>query len=201
MWLPRAWILLGLLAATRCEEEGASTVFLEAAKSFFSNKDNINGLQGLARAFLESDGRNEASNMFEKSNLDSVGQIVSGIGSLFSGSENSGQGGIDFSMLGSVLDGVISSSRKDQGERSSRGAAETRQQDLGIDLEGIVNIGSMLMGRNGGNSELIMACCRCCCPILPGRATRSRARRREGTKSTITRPILGTCHRFWKICT
>lgn len=59
MWLPRAWILLGLLAATRCEEEGASTVFLEAAKSFFSNKDNINGLQGLARAFLESDGRNE----------------------------------------------------------------------------------------------------------------------------------------------
>lgn len=156
MWLPRAWILLGLLAAARCEEEGASTVFLEAAKSFFSNKDNINGLQGLARAFLESDGRNEASNMFEKSNLDSVGQIVSGIGSLFSGSENSGQGGIDFSMLGSVLDGVISSSRKDQGERSSRGAAETRQQDLGIDLEGIVNIGSMLMGRNGGNSELIM---------------------------------------------
>lgn len=90
--------------------------------------------------------------MFEKSNLDSVGQIVSGIGSLFSGNEN-GQG-IDFSMLRSVLDGVIGSNQKDHTERSSRGV-ETKQ-DLGIDLEGIVNIGSMLMGRNGRNSELIM---------------------------------------------
>lgn len=59
MRLPRTCILLGLLIAAKCEEEAASTVFLEAAKSFFSNKDNINGLQGLARAFLDSDGRNE----------------------------------------------------------------------------------------------------------------------------------------------
>ncbi|XP_043789013.1 uncharacterized protein LOC122712977 isoform X1 [Apis laboriosa] len=154
MRLPRTCILLGLLIAAKCEEDAATTVFLEAAKSFFSNKDNINGLQGLARAFLDSDGRNEqASNMYEKSNLDSVGQIVSGIGSLFSGDEN-GQGGIDFSMLRSVLDGVTSSNQKDRTERSSKGV-ETKQ-DLGIDLEGIVNIGSMLMGRNGRNSELIM---------------------------------------------
>lgn len=57
--LPRTCtILLAtlLVVVAKCEEESASTVFLEAAKSFFSNKDNINGLQGLARAFLESDG-------------------------------------------------------------------------------------------------------------------------------------------------
>lgn len=54
--------MLVLLASAKCkkhEEEDASTVFLEAAKSFFSNKDNINGLQGLARAFLQPDGRKE----------------------------------------------------------------------------------------------------------------------------------------------
>lgn len=51
-----------LLASAKCEkheEEDTSAVFLEAAKSFFSNKDNINGLQGLARAFLQPDGRKE----------------------------------------------------------------------------------------------------------------------------------------------
>lgn len=61
MWLPRTCVLLVLLAAANCEkheeEEDASSVFLEAAKSFFSNKDNLNGLQGLAKAFLQPDGR------------------------------------------------------------------------------------------------------------------------------------------------
>lgn len=59
MWLPRTCALLIVLASVRCEkveeEEDASTVFLEAAKSFLSNKDNLNGLQGLARTFIQSD--------------------------------------------------------------------------------------------------------------------------------------------------
>ncbi|KAK9294600.1 hypothetical protein QLX08_010826 [Tetragonisca angustula] len=154
MWLPRTCVLLLLLAAANCEkheaEEDASSVFLEAAKSFFSNKDNLNGLQGLARAFLQSDDRKGAGNGFDgKSNVDGVGQIVSGIGSLFSGSEK-GQG-IDFSVIGSVLDSVMNSDKG--GKRSSRSVEA--KQEAGIDLEGIVNMGSMLMGQNG-NADLMM---------------------------------------------
>ncbi|XP_050593896.1 uncharacterized protein LOC126923966 [Bombus affinis] len=153
MWLPRTCILLVLLASAKCEkheEEDTSTVFLEAAKSFFSNKDNINGLQGLARAFLQPDGRKEVSNVFGgKSNLDGIGQIVSGIGSLFSGNENSQ--GIDFSMIGSVLDGVMNS---DKSTKRTARSVETNQEH-GIDLENIVNMGSMWMSQRG-NSELLM---------------------------------------------
>lgn len=91
--------------------------------------------------------------MYEKSNLDSVGQIVSGIGSLFSGNEN-GQGGIDFSMLGSVLDGVTNPGNEKDRRSDGSSSVETKQ-DRGIDLEGIVSMGSMLMGRKG-NSDLLM---------------------------------------------
>ncbi|KOX72386.1 hypothetical protein WN51_01485 [Melipona quadrifasciata] len=154
MWLPRACVLLVLLAAANCEkheeEVDASSVFLEAAKSFFSNKDNLNGLQGLAKAFLQSGDRKRAGNGFDGgSNLDGVGQIVSVIGSLFSGSEK-GQG-IDFSVIGSVLDGVMNSDKG--GKRSSRSVEA--KQEAAIDLKGIMNVGSMLMGHNG-NSDLMM---------------------------------------------
>ncbi|XP_017889842.1 uncharacterized protein LOC108630832 isoform X2 [Ceratina calcarata] len=153
MWLPRACILLALLGLTRCgtqDEEDASTVFLEAAKSFFSNKDNLNGLQGLARTFLQPDDKSEAGNVFDgKANLESVGQIVSGIGSLFSGNENNQ--GVDLSMIGSVLNGVLNS---DKSSKRNARSAETTQQP-GIDLENIVNMGSMLMGQNG-NADLVM---------------------------------------------
>ncbi|KOC59235.1 hypothetical protein WH47_11311 [Habropoda laboriosa] len=153
MWLPKICTLLILLASTRCEkedDEDASTVFIEAAKTFFSNKDNLNGLQGLAKAFLQSDSRGESGDMFSStSNLDSVGQIVSGIGSLFSNGQNNQ--GIDFSMLGSVLDGVMNS--KKNSKRTSR-SVETKQRPS-IDLEGILNVGSMFMSQSG-NSDLVM---------------------------------------------
>lgn len=74
---------------------------------------------------------------------------MSGIGSLFSGSEN-GQG-IDLSMIGSVLNGVMNS---DKGSKRSAKSVEAKQEP-GIDLEGIVNMGSMLMSQNG-NSDLMM---------------------------------------------
>lgn len=65
MWLPRTCILLILLGLGNCEkheDEDASTVFLEAAKSFFANKDNVNGLQGLASAFVQSNAGRQVLN-------------------------------------------------------------------------------------------------------------------------------------------
>lgn len=92
----------------------------------------------------------QVSNAFGgKSNLDGIGQIVSGIGSLFSGNENSQ--GIDFSMIGSVLDGVMNS---DKSTKRTARSVETNQEH-GIDLENIVNMGSMWMSQRG-NSELLM---------------------------------------------
>lgn len=54
-------------------------------------------------------------------------------------------------MIGSVLDGVMNSDKG--GKRSSRSVEA--KQEAGIDLEGIVNMGSMLMGQNG-NADLMM---------------------------------------------
>lgn len=54
--LPRTCILLILFSLASCEkheEDDASAVFLEAAKSFFTNKDNLNALQGFASAFAQ----------------------------------------------------------------------------------------------------------------------------------------------------
>lgn len=67
MWPPRLCILLILLVVAKSdghEDEDPSSVFLEAVKSFFANKENINGLQGLAKAFLHSDGRKEVNGYF-----------------------------------------------------------------------------------------------------------------------------------------
>ncbi|XP_034179198.2 uncharacterized protein LOC117603807 [Osmia lignaria lignaria] len=152
MWLPRTCALLIVLALARCEkpeeEEDASTVFLEAAKSFLSNKDNLNGLQGLARTFIQSDVGKQSNEMFDgKSNLDGIGQIVSGIGSLFAGNEN--HQGIDLSLIGSVLDGMMNSNKNTK--RVSRDA-ESKPKPPGIDLDGILGT---FMGQNG-NSDLLM---------------------------------------------
>lgn len=56
MLLPRTCILLILFSLASCEkteEDDASAVFLETAKSFFANKDNLNALQGFASAFVQ----------------------------------------------------------------------------------------------------------------------------------------------------
>ena len=54
-------------------------------------------------------------------------------------------------MIGSVLNGVMNS---DKGSKRSAKSVEAKQEP-GIDLEGIVNMGSMLMSQNG-NSDLMM---------------------------------------------
>ncbi|XP_076759445.1 uncharacterized protein LOC143428454 isoform X2 [Xylocopa sonorina] len=146
-------LLFLLVQCTRTEEEDTSAVFLEAAKSFFLNKDNVNSLQGLARAFLQPDGRREASNLFDgKSNLDDVGQLVSGLGSLFSGNENGN--GVDLSMLGTVLSSVVNSKSKDS-RRSARSVETDEHEQPGIDFSNVLNMGSMLLGQNG-NFDLLM---------------------------------------------
>nr|XP_012143894.1 PREDICTED: uncharacterized protein LOC100875751 [Megachile rotundata]XP_012143896.1 PREDICTED: uncharacterized protein LOC100875751 [Megachile rotundata]XP_012143897.1 PREDICTED: uncharacterized protein LOC100875751 [Megachile rotundata] len=148
MWLPRTCVLLTVLVLARCEKAeddvDASAVFIEAAKSFFTNKDNLNGLQGLARTFIQSDGGKQDG----KSNLDNLGDIVSGIGSLLGGSENNQ--GVDFSVIGSVLDGMMSSNKNTK--RSISADTETNQDQSTIDLDDV--FGSF-MGQNG-NSELLM---------------------------------------------
>ena len=153
MWLPRTCILLILLGLGNCEkheDEDASTVFLEAAKSFFANKDNVNGLQGLASAFVQSTAGRQVNEVFgEKSSLDGVGQIISGIGTLFADNEN--RQGIDYSVLGSVLDSVMNSNKN-----TKRTARDVEQkQEPGIDLEGLLNMGSMLFNQNG-NSDFVL---------------------------------------------
>ncbi|XP_043247949.1 uncharacterized protein LOC122394857 [Colletes gigas] len=146
MWLSRTWILLVLFGLASCddrEEEDASTIFLEAAKSFFSNKDNINGIQGLASAFVQSDAGKQANEAIGgKLNIDGVGQIISGIGSLFA--ENENRQGVDYSVIGSVLDSMVNSNKN-----AKRVTRDTdAKQEPSVDLDGLLKMGNMLFGQN-----------------------------------------------------
>lgn len=52
----RVVIVLGLFGFVICNnEEDTSTMFMEAAQALFENKQAINGLQGVAKAFMQSD--------------------------------------------------------------------------------------------------------------------------------------------------
>lgn len=61
MRLPsRTWLLFLLLAVGRCETEDErdddmSSAFIEAAKSFLTDRDAVGGLQNVASAFVQSD--------------------------------------------------------------------------------------------------------------------------------------------------
>ncbi|XP_054006528.1 uncharacterized protein LOC128891214 [Hylaeus anthracinus] len=153
MWLSRTCILLILVGLASCDDhdaEDASTIFLEAAKSFFSNKDNVDGIRGMASAFVQPDAGKQADEMFGgKSNMDGVGQILSGIGTLFAGNGN--RQGFDYSVIGSVLDGMMNTN-----QNTKRAAKEVdTEQEPSLDLGGLLNLGSMLFGQNR-NPDVVM---------------------------------------------
>lgn len=55
-------IFLGLFGFVLCDnEEDTSTMFMEAAQALFENKQAINGLQGVAKAFMQSDTGKQVS--------------------------------------------------------------------------------------------------------------------------------------------
>lgn len=93
----------------------------------------------------------QASEAFDgKANLDGIGQIVSGIGSLFAGGQGR-QGADYYSVIGSVLDSVLNPSKS--AKRTTREAEEKHEPS--IDMESVMNIGSMLLGQ-GGNSDFLL---------------------------------------------
>ncbi|XP_076376749.1 uncharacterized protein LOC143259218 [Megalopta genalis] len=155
MLLPRTCILLIALAgAASCEkheEEDASAVFLEAAKSFFSNKDGMSGLQGLASAFVQPDTGKQGNDILGSGgNMDGIGQIIAGIGTMFAGNEN--RQGFDYSIIGSVLEGMLNTGKKSKGV----GREADDKPEISLDFEGLLNLGSTLFGQNSGNPDLLM---------------------------------------------
>jgi hypothetical protein len=55
-WNNKVLIFLIFFGFVFCEnEDDTSTAFMEAAQALFENKEAIGGLQGVARAFMESD--------------------------------------------------------------------------------------------------------------------------------------------------
>ncbi|KAG7189942.1 hypothetical protein KM043_006103 [Ampulex compressa] len=155
MWSARASMLLILLGFAGCEvsdDDDASSAFLEVASSLFSNGDTINGIRNIANAFVHSDASQEANEAMSGRNakVDGVGQIVSGIRSLFSGDQN--PGGADFSMLGTFLESLVN----DKADKRAPKVAQQNQRSEGAaDLEGILNMGNMFLGQKG-SSNLLM---------------------------------------------
>lgn len=89
--------------------------------------------------------------MFEKKSTssDGVSQIISGISSLMSGGQNSQ--GFDISMVGSILSALSTSDNT--GKRSTRDAE--RKEELGIDWENLINMGSMFFQQNANNDMVL----------------------------------------------
>ncbi|XP_031847415.1 uncharacterized protein LOC116433452 isoform X2 [Nomia melanderi] len=167
MLLPRTCILLILFSLASCEkneEDDASAVFLEAAKSFFTNKDNLNALQGFASAFVQPGTGKQENGMLGKSNLDGIGQIISGIGTLFATNEN--RQGIDYSVIGSVLESMVSTDTKEENHQratrevddgSQRVREAEKKQESSLDFDSLLSLGSTLFGQSGEkNADFVM---------------------------------------------
>ncbi|XP_014230721.1 uncharacterized protein LOC106655049 [Trichogramma pretiosum] len=158
--------LLVFLAIASCvigqHEDDTTNAFMEAASALLENQEAIGGLQGVAKAFMQSDGGKQGS-------ADGLGQIISGIGSLMAATQggqsgvgqNSGPGaGIDLSMIGNLIGGLSSlssaaSPSHSHQKRSMHHENAAESSEGGFDFNSMINIASAFMGQTG-NAEGVM---------------------------------------------
>lgn len=135
-----------------------------------------------------------------------VGQILSGLGNLIGGAGGQrGQGGqregggLDLSMLGSIVD-MVSSSTGGGGQRAKKDSDEEHSGGGGgLDFESMLNIAGMFMG-SGGNADGMMG-------LLPmlfdtfggGSSDGARGRKHDhSSHSWYMPPVLENIHVMWE---
>lgn len=140
--------LFGLACCQKEEDTDASDAFMEAAQALFSgaNNNDIGGLQDVASAFMQSDAGKQVGDMLTggKAKNNGVGEILSGLGTLLSGSR--GGQGVD---LGSVIQAVSSTFGQKQPNN------EVNNEESGMNFESMLNLASMFVGQ-GNNAEGLM---------------------------------------------
>ncbi|XP_066601269.1 uncharacterized protein [Prorops nasuta] len=157
-WFQRLTVIFLIIGVVRCnsddDNQDVSSVFMEAAQSFFQNKDALNNLQGVA-SFVQSDAGKQVGDILTNGRTgdSGVGQIISGISSLLSDGQNQEGGGTAFNLLNSVLENLASPGNQNRQKRSQNRPDTSNEQ--GIDLQNIINVGKMFFGQHG-NTDLVM---------------------------------------------
>ncbi|XP_063992357.1 uncharacterized protein LOC135170454 [Diachasmimorpha longicaudata] len=148
MRLLNSVVVLTVLAVVSCEKDedvDISSVFMEAANSFFSDESGANKF---------ADGDDERRGGAGSG----LGQMLSGLGNLMasaSGGQNkpNDQGGMDLSMLGPLLQMVATASG---GNQKANPEVEPKAQSSGFDFESILNVANMFMGSSNNNAGGLM---------------------------------------------
>ncbi|KAJ8686757.1 hypothetical protein QAD02_022551 [Eretmocerus hayati] len=152
------FILFGLAF---CEnQDDTSTAFMEAAKALFENKQAIDGLQGVASAFMQSDSGDKPGDLQN---------LIMGLGSLMAGQgggggkDGGGGGGLDLSVVGSIISGLSSLNSAASNTHSKRsiddghghGHESSAPASQGFDFDSLLGVASSFLSQSG-NAEGVM---------------------------------------------
>ncbi|XP_015127038.1 uncharacterized protein LOC107048401 [Diachasma alloeum] len=191
MRLLKIVIVLTVLGAVTCEKDDdvdISSVFMEAANSFFSDDSGAN-------KFVDGDDdrRGGAGS--------GLGQVLSGLGNLMasaSGGQNkpNDQGGMDLSMLGPLLQMVATASG---GSQKADHEAEQKSRSSGFDFESMLNVASMFMGSNNNNNDVggLMGLLPMILDNINGGGSQSGRSHDHSGHSWYMPPILENIHVMW----
>lgn len=153
IWLSGAWLLFVLLVQGRCEnnDDGdMSRAFIEAAKSFLTDRDAVAGIQNAANAFVQSDAGKQIGDMLsggERSTENGIGQMLLKVGGMLA---NGNEGHNDISW-GSLVE-TLTSMGESPNKRTARDVGNSKEDNFGF--ENMINLGSMLLGQRS-NSEAL----------------------------------------------
>lgn len=151
--------------------------------------------------------------LFEKkSSLDSVNQIISGLGNLMSAGQNNAGGGLDLSMVGSVLS--LLDTMNNAGQTKENNVKEHKelkkdkrhQEQYGLDWDNIISMGSAFFQQSSKN-DMVMGLVPMMLEALGHASNDDDAGNRDHSgHSWFLPPILENIHVMWdhfrycKIC-
>ncbi|XP_035739648.1 uncharacterized protein LOC118449319 isoform X1 [Vespa mandarinia] len=200
MWLlSRTWLLFLLLAVGRCEtedEHDMSSAFIEAAKSFLTNRDAVGGLQNVASAFVQSDVGKQISDTLtgsDKSGESGIGEILLKVGDMLANERND-QNDISWDSLMNTFSSMSGSFDK---KRSTRDTDDSKEEQ-NFNFKNIINIGKMLLGQQE-NGEALLGFLPMIIDIFNngGESTGSSKKYDHSGHSWFLPPILENLHVMW----
>ncbi|KAI4503723.1 hypothetical protein M0802_001126 [Mischocyttarus mexicanus] len=157
--LSGTWFLFLLLAVVRCEtttedDHDMSSAFIEAAKTFLTDKDAVGGLKNAASAFVESDVGKQISDSLTgnvKSEDSGLGQILMKVGNMLANNDGNDPNDIPWGSLINTFSSISGLSNK---KRTSRNVPDN-EEEQGISFENMINFGSMLLGQHSNGEALL----------------------------------------------
>lgn len=133
-----------------------SQAFIEAAKSFLTDRETVGGLENAANAFARSDAGKQIGDMLSgggggKSSENGIGQMLLKVGGMLA----NGVDARNDASWGSLFDGFTA----DEESPEKRTTRDLDHQEFAkesiFDFENMINIGSMLLGQRSNGEALL----------------------------------------------